>query len=174
MILSAAAAAQELPKKIRGYKVHTVEMSAATEDLSPSESGPLVDFRFGDPALSDVGLEGVTFLIPGSIVANGKDGTVDFLTFLDFRVNGIPVEIRDYTAGFRFKSGEEVNLPDPVEITVSITSAIRSAAKEMVGSADEWEVSGRVFIFGKFKKFGFSFKRVVPVDVTFSVPNPLK
>jgi hypothetical protein len=149
-------------------------MSAGTGDLSTSESGPSVDFRFGEPELADVGLEGVTLFIPGSLVVDGKDGTVDFFTFRDFKVNGIPVEIREYTAGFRFRSGEDIDLPEPVEITVSIPSTLRSAANEIAGSREEWEVTGRVFVFGKFRKFGFRFKRVVPVDVHFRIPNPLK
>jgi hypothetical protein len=37
-----------------------------------------------------------------------------------------------------------------------------------------WPVTGRVYVFGRFKKFLFSFKRVVPVELSLTLPNPLK
>jgi hypothetical protein len=36
-----------------------------------------------------------------------------------------------------------------------------------------WPVTGRVYVFGQFKKFIFKFKRVVPVELSLSLPNPL-
>jgi hypothetical protein len=168
-----ATAAQEFPKKIRGYKVHTAEIAAGSDGMS-AEDRSSVAFRFGEPEFETVGIDGVTFRLPGKIQASGKSGKVDFIAFKDFTVNGIPVDVREYTAGFEFRNGEETDLPEPVEITVSIPSAIRGAAKEINESQEEWEVAGRLFVFGKFRKFGFSFKRVVPIDVVFKVPNPLR
>jgi hypothetical protein len=41
-------------------------------------------------------------------------------------------------------------------------------------SKDVWPVTGRVYVFGRFKKFLFSFKRVVPVELNLSLPNPMR
>ncbi len=173
-VLCAASAAQELPNKIRGYKVHRTDLSVANDEASAEKRDASVYLEFGDPEFSDLGLDGVTFLVPGSLTAEGKSGKIEFLTFRDFTVNGLPVEIREYRDSFDFHNGEMVSLPKPLEITVSIPSAIRGAADEIDGGSPEWEVKGRIFVFGRFKKYGFSFKRVVPVDVAFRVPNPLK
>ena len=50
----------------------------------------------------------------------------------------------------------------------------RAARRELIESKKEWQVTGTVFIFGKFKKFGFGFKRVVPVKINLKIDNPLK
>ena len=39
---------------------------------------------------------------------------------------------------------------------------------------DVWPVTGRVYVFGHFKKFLFKFKRVVPVELNISFKNPLR
>lgn len=44
---------------------------------------------------------------------------------------------------------------------------------DKTAAKDEWTVTGRVFVFGRFKKFGFDFKRVVPVEINLKIKNPL-
>jgi hypothetical protein len=51
---------------------------------------------------------------------------------------------------------------------------LRGAVRELKDSKEEWSVTGRVFVFGKFKKFGFNFKRVVPVEINIKIKNPLR
>ena len=38
----------------------------------------------------------------------------------------------------------------------------------------KWSVTGTVFVFGKFKKYGINFKRVVPIKIDLTIANPLK
>lgn len=172
-LLSLTSFAQHLPDKIRGYKVHNQQITTGTAAEDP-ESEAAVAITFGRPELSEVDIDGFGFSVYGTIEVSGQSGKVDFLTFRDFRVNGLPVEIREYKKSFRFKNGKAVELEEPVEIFVGLPSAIRGAAKEMKGGAEDWEVTGTVFVFGRFNKWIFSFKRVVPVYVRFRVPNPLK
>jgi hypothetical protein len=41
-------------------------------------------------------------------------------------------------------------------------------------SKETWPVTGRVYVFGKFKKSVFTFKRVIPVELKATMQNPLK
>jgi hypothetical protein len=47
------------------------------------------------------------------------------------------------------------------------------ALGEWNDSKPTWPVTGRVDVFGQFKKFIFKSKRVVPVELSLSLPNPL-
>lgn len=169
LIVSQTIHSQDYPDRIRGYKVHDPGLSV--EPAGESKNGR-VAVDFGSPEFSRVGLTGLTFSVPGKLTVFGRSGTVHFLSFYDFTVNGLPVEIRDYTKGFRFRSGEEIELDQPVEIDVGIRSAARGAVRELRDSRHEWTVTGTVFVFGRFKWSVLSFKRVVPVKVEFRIPNP--
>jgi hypothetical protein len=39
---------------------------------------------------------------------------------------------------------------------------------------DIWPIKGQAYVFGRFKKFLFKFKRVIPVELNLSFRNPLK
>jgi len=68
-----------------------------------------------------------------------------------------------------------VLLPEPVRVFISTPRALLGALGEWNNSKEVWPVTGRVYVFGHFKKFlGFSFKRVVPVELNATLPNPLK
>src|SRR5262245_10928855 len=87
-------AAQELPGKIRGYKVHRAEISLHdSPELSNNGKSPVSRFRLGEPKLVDVSLTGITIEVTIEPAQVDAAGTIDFLTFKDFRVNGIPVDI---------------------------------------------------------------------------------
>lgn len=178
IIFSAAVFSQKLPDKIRDYKVYDAKISvktnqnAQTEIDKKGESAATV--KIGEPELTEVSLTGITFEISGEISNLGQSGTVDFLAFHDFRVNGLTVEIEEYKESFAFEKNQSVKLPKPVRIFLSAAQTLRGAMREIKNSQDEWLVTGRVFVFGKFKKFGFSFKRVVPVEVSVKIKNPLK
>lgn len=148
-------------------------MRLSSEDSEPV-GGTAFDISFGEPELSSVGLTGVTFSVEPVLKVTGRGGKVDFLSFRDFEVNGIPVSIEDYESGFSFKSGEAVELQDPVMIFVGMPSALKAAAREISDPRDDWKVTGTVFVFGRFRWAFFSFKRVVPVPVEFTLPNPLR
>jgi hypothetical protein len=175
LAFSVFAQAQNLPDTIRGYKVYDAKISVKTEAQKSSakdESEALV--KVGEPELVEVGLAGITFELSAEIAALEQSGTVDFLSFHDFRVNGLAVEVEEYKESFSFQKNKPVILPKPARVFLGASQTLRGAIKEVKDSKDEWRVTGRVFVFGKFKKFGFAFKRVVPVDVDITIKNPLK
>lgn len=167
--LAVTAASQELPAKIRGYKVHTPGTSASNDPTA----GPRAFVRLDKPAIKLDGLLSVGVEAGGEFTSHDQSGRVDFLTFRDLRVNGIAVEIDEYRHKFRFKKGEPVDLPAPLRGRISLVGAARTAWRELADSPDKWRITGTVYVFGRFKRFGFIFKRVVPVKLYVSIPNPL-
>jgi hypothetical protein len=165
---------QELPDKIRGYKVHKANISVLTANQpSPAIDAPEARVTIGEPSVSDISLSGLTLEVPAEIIASGQSGKVDFLTFQNFRVNGLTVEVEEYRDSFEFKKEQLVELPAPAKIYLRADRLLRGAWKEMTESKDEWTITGRIFVFGKFKKMGMNFKRVVPVDISIKIKNPL-
>ena len=170
-----SALAQDLPDKIRGYKVYDAKIAVGTtKDETDPQTKSEARVKVGEPELVEVSLSGITFELSAEIFGVEQSGTVDFLTFHDFRVNDLAVEIEDYRHSFEFKKNQIVKLPKPARISLDATQALRGALRESKESKTEWQVTGRVFVFGRFKKFGFSFKRVVPVEVNIKIKNPLK
>ncbi len=166
--------AQDLPKEIRGYKVHRAKISvdnktakAATDDQSE------VSVKIGDPELTDVSLSGITFEVSAEINSLTQSGTVDFLTFHDFRINNLKVDVQEYRESIEFKKNQTTALPKPIEISLGAGQALRGALKEMKESKNEWTVTGRIFVFGRFKKSFLKFKRVVPIEINLKIKNPL-
>ena len=167
--------AQELPDKIRGYKVHKDKILIQDEsDASQKNNDLRVKVKLEDPELSDITALGLKLELGGEITVFGQSGTVDFISFNDFKVNGISVEIEEYKQSFEFKKNNPFKLEKPVEMFISTAQTLRGAWKEVRDSKGEWLVTGKIFVFGRFKKLGFNFKRVVPVEVKIKVPNPVK
>lgn len=168
-------AAQKLPKEIRGYKVHRAKILIKNESEKSDATHDSEAFvRVGEPELIDVSLTGIRFALSAEIDSLGQSGTVDFLAFHDFRVNGLKVEIEEYKESFEFKKGEKIVLPKPIEIFVGTGQTLLAALKEMKESKAEWTVTGRIFVFGQFKKSFLKFKRVVPVEINLKIKNPVK
>jgi hypothetical protein len=175
LLLTFPGFAQELPDEIRGYKVHKAKISVTNrleKAADKDKSEALV--KVTDPELTETSLTGLTFELSAEIDALEHSGKVDFLTFRDFRVNGLEVEIEEYRQSFEFKKKELVRLPVPVKIFLNARQALKGALGELNDSKTEWTVTGRVFVFGRFRKLGFDFKRVVPVEVNVKIKNPLK
>jgi len=170
---AAAAISQELPDKIRGYKVHNDDIAVSA---SPSGDKQKADasVKIGDPALVEAGLTGITFELPAEVLAAKQSGKVDFFTFHEVKVNGIAVDVEEYRHPFSFKKGEAIALPKPARIFLPVTGLVQAAGQEMRDSKGDWTVTGRVFVFGRFRKFGMYHKRVVPVDFEVKIKNPLR
>lgn len=175
LFLTFSVFAQDLPDKIRGYKVFKAAIAvknSAEKSVKTDKSEAFV--KIGDPVLADVSLTGITFELFAELESVEQNGTIDFLTFEDFRVNGLAVEVEEYKNSFSFKKNEPLVLPKPARIFLSTPQTLRGAYKEIKDSKKEWLITGRVFVFGKFKKFGFSFKRVIPVEINLKIKNPLR
>ncbi len=169
-----SALAQTLPSEIRGYKVHdakvviTNKTDAGYKDLDADAAVKLTGFK-----LAGMGLSGVIVEV-GADILSSRSGDVEFMTFHDFRVNGVAIDVEEYRHPYSFKKGEPLSLPKPARITIKPTSLAKGAAQELTDPKKDWIITGTVYVFGKFKKFGFSFKRVVPVKVDFRVKNLLR
>lgn len=165
---------QDLPKEIRGYKVHPANILFKTSiNVTEHPAATEASVRIGDPALVDVGLTGLTFEISAEIDPLEQSGKVDFLSFHDFRINGLAVDIEEYRERFSFRKNQPVTLPKPAKVFIRADNALRAGWKEFDEKKDEWTVTGRIFVFGRFRKMGFDFKRVIPVDVSLTIRNPL-
>lgn len=167
--------AQDLPNEIRGYKVYKAKISVKNQtEKTDVKNKSEVFVKVGEPEVVDVSLTGVTIEFSAEIDALEQSGTVDFLTFKDFRVNGLAVDVEEYRESFEFKKNQIITLPKPVKIFVGTGQTLRGAVNEMRESKTEWTVTGTVFVFGRFKKSFLKFKRVVPVEINIKIKNPLK
>ena len=168
--------AQELPNKMRGYKIYRADIliSEKSKGAASGENNLRVEFDFDEPNIADISLSGITLSLGGALTVFGQSGKVDFITFEDFTVNKIPVKIAEYKDSFEFAKGEAFQLKKPVEIFVNSSQTLRGIVSEKRESKEKWQVSGKVFIFGQFRKFGFHFKRVIPVTVDMEIENPIR
>ena len=174
-LITFSAFAQQLPDKIRGYKVHKDKILIQDEpDANHKNKDLYVEVKLDNPELADITALGLKLELGGEITVFGQSGTVDFISFKDFQVNGVTVEIQEYTETFEFKKNNAFKLEKPIEMFISTAQALRGAWKEVKDSKEEWLVTGKIFVFGRFKKLGFNFKRVVPVEIKIKIPNPIK
>lgn len=173
------------PDKIRGYKVERtvieVKPPATTgannnrvPGSSPNDPGVDKLITFGKPSLARVTPLGITFEVPIVLAPVTQSGKVDFLVFEDIKVNGQAVRIADYNHIFHLPNNTSLVLKDPLSIYVYLPSALLAAIGEWTESKDSWPVTGQVYVFGKFKKGLFSFKRCVPVELDLTMRNPFK
>lgn len=174
-LFSAAVQAQDLPDEIRGYKVSSAKVAVKLKgEKTQTKDKSEVYVNVADPQMTSVSPMGVTFEISADIEPLEQSGKVDFLTFKDFRVNGMAVDLEEYQNPFELKKNQIIILPKPIKVFVNSGQSLLGAISEIGASKEEWTVTGRIFVFGKFKKFGMNFKRVVPVDVNIRIKNPVK
>lgn len=173
--------AQDFPDEIRGYKVYKAKVSIKNQSdknskaaKSSTKDDTQAFVKVGEPEVVDVSLTGVTFELLAEIDALEQNGTIDFLTFKDFRVNGLAVDVEEYRESFEIKKKRTITLPKPVKIFVGTGQTLRGAVQEIKDSKEEWTVTGTVFVFGRFKKSFLKFKRVVPVEINIKIRNPLR
>jgi hypothetical protein len=188
LLVSASASSQTraYPDKIRGYKVErtvvAVKRSKAIDANGSGKNGQVslddasVDqlITFGKPLLARVTPLGITFEVPMVVAPVTQSGKVDFLVFEDMEINGHAVNISDYEHSFKLPNDKSLTLKDPLRIYIYLPSALLAAIGEWTDSQDTWPVKGRVYVFGKFKKSIFSFKRCVPVELDLTMRNPIK
>lgn len=175
LLFFASTEAQDYPKEIRGYKVHKTKISVKTEGEKTNSKDDAEAFvTLGEPKVSSIFLTGITLEMIIKMAAIDENGKVDFLTFNDFKVNGLDVDIEEYTESFSFEKNKPIELPKPIKVFVGTGQALMGGLGEARESKEEWDVTGTVFVFGKFKKKGFNFKRVIPVVVNIKIKNPVK
>ena len=180
-----------MPKEVRGYKIHRaqVEMKKPSESSKKKpdkksekekfdkdeydETEPLL-IRLGEPELVGVTPLGVTFDVPVILAAVKQQGDVDLLVFEDMKVNDTPVTLDDYVHPFKLPNKEPLALAPSLRIFVSTPQAVLRTIDDVFNSKEVWPVTGRIYVCGNFKKFLFTFKRAVPVELQTSIKNPLR
>lgn len=186
------------PKEIRGYKVERTVVEVKKPEAKKGEpgkdpgqsgkndsDGKTTDERnsdadvdqliqLGKPQLARVTPLGITFDVPIVVSAVKQSGHVDFLVFEDMIVNGTSVNIDEYHRVFDLPNKQPLTLREPLRIYIYLPSAMLAALGDWGDSKETWPVTGRVYVFGKFKKGPFSFKRVVPVELNLTMRNPLE
>lgn len=167
---------QQYPDKIRGYKVYTAKILIQSEKNKTGDKTDSAEafVKLGEPKVVDLGIFGVTFELTGQIGPVDQRGVVDMVTFSGLRLNGIPVEAAEYGHSFELSKDKSMALPGPFRVYVKNTNIARAAFSELLDPKRDWLVTGTAFVFGRFKKFGFTFKRVVPVPVSVRFKNPLR
>ena len=176
------------PKEIRGYKIERTAIeikkpesrnknsnnNGQTEEQNISESEVDALIQFGKPQLARVTPLGITFKVPIVVAPVAQKGRVDFLMFEDMSVNDTSVQIDEYHRGFDLPNKKPATLREPLSFYVYLPGAVLAAIGDWRDSKETWPVTGRVYVFGKFKKGLFSFKRCVPVELNLTMRNPLK
>jgi hypothetical protein len=179
-----------MPKEVRGYKIHRaqVEMKKPGESSKKKdkksekekfakdeydETEPIL-IRLGEAELVGVTPLGVTLDVPVILAAVKQQGDVDLLVFEDMKVNDTPVTLDDYVHPFKLPNKDSLTLAPPIRIFVSTPQAVLRTIDEVINSKEVWQVTGRIYVCGKFKKYLFTFKRAVPVELQTSIKNPLR
>jgi hypothetical protein len=166
----------DYPKEIRGYKVALREVdekkagTKATDEELDSE--PLI--RFGDPQNAGITPLGISFELPMVVKQVKRKGRVDFMVFEKMLVNNTSVEIDEYLHGFDLPNKTPLTLTEPLKFFVSLPSAVLGAIDEWNDSKKTWLITGRVYVFGKYKKSLFTFKRCIPIEINITIPNPVR
>lgn len=177
---SARSQTRAYPDKIRGYKVERtvveIKKPETNGQSNTTSSDSDVDslITLGEPKVARVTPMGITFEVPIVVAPVKQSGRVDFLMFEDMNINGRSVDIDEYHHDFELPNKNPRTLNSPLRIYIYLPSALLAAIGEWTDSKDTWPVSGRVYVFGKFKKSLFTFKRVVPVELNMTMRNPLK
>ena len=187
MPMPASGQSRSYPDNIRGYKVERTvieikkpENKNQANDGVTASSDSDVDqlITFGQPSIARATPLGMTFEVPVVVAPVKQSGKVDFLVFEDMEVNGHSVQIDEYKHSFGLPDKKSLTLRDPLRIYIYLPSAILAALGDWTDSRDTWPVTGRVYVFGRFKKkilgISTSFKRVVPVELNLTMRNPLK
>ena len=187
MPMPASGQSRSYPDNIRGYKVErtVVEIKKPenknqtnTSEAASSDSDVDQLITFGQPSIAHATPLGMTFEVPIVVAPVKQSGKVDFLVFEDMEVNGHSVQIDEYNHSFGLPDKKALTLRDPLRVYIHLPGAILAALGDWTDSKDTWPVTGRVYVFGKFKKkilgISTSFKRVVPVELKLTMRNPLK
>jgi len=168
------------PKEIRGYKVERAVVEIKKDRKKPGGTAdedvfdPDALIQFGDPEFVSASPLSIGLEIPMIIAPVEQKGHVDFLMFEEMVVNGTTVHIDEYRHQFDLPNKGRFTLRQPLKFYIYLPSAVLAAIGEWNESKESWLVTGRVYVFGKFKKSVFSFKRCIPLELKFMMRNPLR
>lgn len=162
----------DLPSKIDGYKVENAKV-VVTKSSPSSISGADVVIRLDDPRIANFGLLTASVEIRGEMFSNTASGEIERMSFHDVEVNGVPVDLDDVRDGFKFRRGENRAFAHISTVSLGPLAAGQGLLRELTGGKGDWTLTGIVFVFGKFTRWGLTFKRVIPVRLELTVKDPL-
>ncbi len=164
-----------MPSKIDGYKVHHSKIKIAVDEpaLGGSYDADAV-VNISSLKFASVSLSGLTIEIDAEIKSIKETLKIDRVSFDNVVVNGFRVKVEDYNHSFNIRKGESVSLPKSARITIGPTQLPLAAYNELVNSPKTLSVKGSANVFGRVKRFGVTFKRVVPVKFDLEFKNPLR
>lgn len=160
------------PKELRGYKVE--QRVVGVKKPSEGEKAPAPLLQLGEAQVATITPLGVSLEIPLIVSPVQQKGRVEFLVFENMVVNGTAVEIDEYHRAFDLPNKEPLSLKEPLKFYVYLPSAVLAALGEWSTSRPTWLVTGRVYVFGTFKKSILSFRRCIPLELSFTIQNPLR
>ena len=172
LMLVANCSAQQLPSKILGYKVQNAKSVVTTAELNRASDAD-IQIRLSDLSVSHIGLLGATVNVGGEMLPLAASGKVDRLMFRDITINGVAVDVDGLTDKFEFHKGETLKLEKSLHASLSPLNAVKAGLAEISDDRPTWSVAGTIFVFCRVKKFGFTFKRVIPIKFSLAVKNPL-
>lgn len=143
-----------------------------SDSSADSDADALI--KLGKPQLARVTPLGITFEVPIVVAPVKQSGHIEFLLFEDMVVNGHSVEIDEYHRAFDLPNKQPLTLREPLRFYIYLPGALLAAVDEWGNSRETWPVTGRIYVFGKFKKGWFSFKRCIPVELNVTMRNPLR
>ena len=163
------------PKEIRGYKVEraAVELKETKRKNEQQNAASSQLIQFGSPRVAGVTPLGISLEIPVVVSPVKQKGRVDFLVFEKMEVNGTSVEIDEYHRAFDLPNKKPLTLKEPLRFYVYLPNALMVVIDELNSSVKQWPITGVVYVFGRFNKSIFRFKRVIPVEINLTTPNPL-
>ena len=151
---------------------------SSSDQSGPGASDTAADvdqlITFGSPSIARLTPLGITFNVPVVVAPIKQSGKVDFLLFEDMSVNDHSIEIDEYHRQFDLPTKKPLTLREPLRFFIYTPVAALAAVGEWSNSRQTWPVTGRVYVCGKYKKFLFSFKRCVPVELNLTMRNPLR
>ena len=163
LTLASITAAQPFPDRIRGYKVHKTPIIIDGQNKARGitiESLSVVDLSFaGTSVEADVSLSGI-----------GHSGEIDFVTFEKFSLGSLPFDIAEYQTPFRLSKNTRVTLSSPLTASLTTLAAINAFNRERENPSKVLRLTGIAYVFGRFKRFGLSFRRAVPVVIDLDIP----
>ncbi len=163
------------PKEIRGYPVERAVVELKKDPNQPT-TGDDEDalLRLGDPKVIGVTPLGIDIEVPIVVSPVKQKGNVHFLMFEDMVVNGMSVEIDEYHRKFDLPNKKPLTLNEPLKLYIRLPGVVFAALGEWGNSKESWLVTGRIYVFGKFNKSIFTFKRVIPIELKMTIQNPLR
>jgi hypothetical protein len=172
LLAALCAHAQDLPSKLRGYKVYKTNITVRAGDAPDAREADVL-VKLGEPKLRSIALSGASIELPAEITSHSQTGRIEMVAFYNITVNGLAVEIDDLVHRFDLKKNVPVELP-AATVRIGAIASAKGSFRELTDGKTEWRVKGTAFVFGRFKRFGLTFKRVIPVDLDLVIPNPLR